>query len=145
MPPAASSVTGLGLSPSSGLGISPLLPPAVVFGTPARSWCLSPQGILVTPEGQELRLLEARVTRWLARLRVRAAAGGRSRSLLFHPLNTPEPGFRRLRARLRWGRLTSGNSPADGNLPAEPVSQPVTHGASGEPHGGLGFADTHDR
>ena len=143
LPPAASSVTVF--SSSSGLGISPLLPPAVVFGTPTRSWCLSPQGILVTPEGQELQLLEARVTRWLARLRVRAAAGGRSRSLLFHPLNTSEPGFRRLRARLRWGRLTSGNSPADGNLPAEAVSQPVTHGASGEPHGGLGFADTHDR
>ena len=124
---------------------SPLLPPAVVFGTPARPWCLSPQGILVSPEGQELLLLEARVTRWLARLRVRAAAGGRSRSLLFHPLNTPEPGFRRLRARLRWGSLASGDSPADGNLPAEVVSQPLTHGASGEPHGGLGFADTHDR
>ncbi len=125
--------------------VSSSLPPAVVFGTPARPWCLSGQGVLVTPEGQELQLLEARVTRWLARLRVRAAAGGRSRSLLFHPLNTPEPGFRRLRARLRWGSLASGDSPADGNLPAEVVSQPLTHGASGEPHGGLGFADTHDR
>lgn len=90
-------------------------------------------------------MLEARVTRWLARLRVRAAAGGRSRSLLFHPLNTPEPGFRRLRARLRWGRLASGDAPVSGNLPTKRVSQPQTHGASGEPHGGLGFADTHDR
>ncbi len=90
-------------------------------------------------------MLETRVTRWLVRLRVRADEGGRSRSLLFHPLNTPEPGFRWLRARLRWGRLASGDAPVSGNLPAEPVSQPKTYGASGEPHGGSGFADTHDR
>jgi hypothetical protein len=143
LPPAASFFIGLGLS--SGQGISPLLPPAVVFGTPARAWCLSTQGILVTPDGQELQLLEARVSCWLVRLRIRAAAGGRTRSLLFHPLNTPEPGFRRLRARLRWGSLASGDSRGDGNLPAEAVSQPLTHGASGEPHGGLGFANPHDR
>ena len=131
-------------SPSTGLVVSPLLPPAVLFGTPDRPWYLSAQGVLVTPAGEELLLLEARVTRFLAHLRVRAAGGGRSRSLLFHALNTPESGFRRLRARLRWAVPATPVSPA-GNFPGTPVSHPKTRGASGEDHGGFGLANTHDR
>jgi len=108
-------------------------------------WRLSSADVLVGSDLQHFAVLSARVTHLLVQVRVRPLAGGRSRSLLFHSWNTPEPGFRRLRTRLRWGRLGSGDSPVRGNLPAEPVSQSLTHGASGEPHGGLGIADTRDR
>jgi hypothetical protein len=125
-------------------GVSPLLPPAVVFGPASRPWRLSPQGVLVSPEGQELFLREARVTRFLAHLQVRAPGGERRYSLLFHALNTPEPGFRQLRARLRWASPGAAVS-SRGNLPALSLSQPLTHGASGEDHGGLGLANSRDR
>lgn len=125
-------------------GASPLLPPVVVFGPAARPWRLSPEGVLVSPEGQELLLREARVTRFLAHLQVQATGGGRRHSVLFHALNTPEPGFRQLRARLRW-TLPGAAVSSRGNLPALPLSQPLTHGASGEDHGGLGLANSRDR
>jgi hypothetical protein len=124
-----------------------LQPPALVFGRPGKAWHLSPEGVLAGPEGQQYGLLSARVVAWLVHVRVCPVAGGRSRSLLFHALNTPEPGFRRLRARLRWAPLSLLGQPRPerGNLPANSVSQPLTHGASGEDHGGLGLANSHDR
>lgn len=134
-------------SSSSPPPASPLQPPAVVFGRPGRVWHLSSEGVLAAPEGQHYGLLSARVVAGLVHVRVRPVAGGRSHSLLFHALTTPEPGFRRLRARLRWAPLSPVVQPRPkrGNLPATAVSQPLTHGASGEDHGGLGLANSHDR
>lgn len=142
-PPAVSpgepgfSAAGNVFAPGEKRVTSPVQPPPLAFCTSAGPWHLSPEGLLLAPDGQPLQVLEARVTRFLAHLRVRAAGGGRRRSLLFHALNTPEPGFRRLRARLRWA--------LPGNLPPALLSQPLTHGASGEDHGGLGLANSRDR
>jgi len=123
-------------------GDVPSRSPALGFAAPGGVWHLDGNGGLTTPQGTRWQVTDARVLSWVARVRVRPVSGGWSRSLLFHPLNTPAPGFRRLKARLRWSAPVADGG---GNFAGEAGSIPLTHGASGGVDGGTGLANPHDR